>query len=177
MVRLAVILTVAFARVWFRSRLELMVENLALRQQLAVFKRKRSRPALRPADRAFWVVPRQIWHGWVNALIFVQPDTVVDWQRQGFKLFWRWVCRAKPVGRPRIPREVQELIRRMARENDYRLSKPPSAVTSAGAEIKSGTVAQEFNQYRLATLVEPLPTLGIILPFWTGYAQIRHSAV
>src|SRR5258707_9701940 len=67
MVGLAVILTVAFARILFRSRLELMVENLALRQQLAVLKRKRSRPALRPADRAFWVVLRQIWPGWVNA--------------------------------------------------------------------------------------------------------------
>jgi len=102
MVRLAVILTVVFARVLFRSRLELMFENLALRQQLAVFKRKRSRPALRPADRVFWVVLRQVWHGWVNALILVQPDTVVDWQRQGFKLFWRWVSRAKKVGRPWI---------------------------------------------------------------------------
>ena len=89
MVRLALTLMIALARVLFRSRLELMVENLALRQQLAVFKRKRSRPGLRPADRAFWVLLRQVWRDWANALVLVQADTVVDWRRQGFKLFWR----------------------------------------------------------------------------------------
>jgi hypothetical protein len=116
-IRLILRLTVAFAWVFFRSRLELMVENLALRQQLAVFKQKRSRPRLRPGDRMFWVFLRQVWRNWANALIIVEPETVVGWQRQGFKLFWRWISRAKKVGRPRIPREVQELIRRMAREN------------------------------------------------------------
>jgi len=142
MVGLAVILTVAFARILFRSRLELMVENLALRQQLAVFKRKRSRPALRPADRAFWVVLRQIWPGWVNALILVQPDTVVDWQRQGFKLFWRWVSRAKKVGRPRIAREVQELIRRMARENGWGAPRIHGELLKLGLELDERTVSR-----------------------------------
>src|SRR6266404_2776828 len=144
MVGLAVILTVAFARILFRSRLELMVENLALRQQLAVFKRKRSRPALRPADRAFWVVLRQIWPGWVNALILVQPDTVVDWQRQGFKLFWRWVSRTKKVGRPRIAREVQELIRRLGRENGWGASAlgSPEHGRGAGAHGSAVSVAE-----------------------------------
>ena len=83
-----------------------MAENLALRQQLAVFKQKRSRPRLRPADRMLWVFLRQVWRDWANALILVKPETVVGWQRQGFKLFWRWISRAKKVGRPRIPREV-----------------------------------------------------------------------
>ena len=118
-IRLVLRLTVALARVLFRSRLELMVENLALRQQLAVFKQKRSRPRLRLAERMFWVFLRQVWRNWANALIVVKPETVVGWQRQGFKLFWRWISRAKKVGRPRIPREVQELIRRMARENGW----------------------------------------------------------
>jgi len=65
------------------------------------------------------VLLRQVWRDWANALILVQPDTVVDWQRQGFRLFWRWISRSKRAGRPRIPREVQELIRRMARENGW----------------------------------------------------------
>ncbi len=59
MIRLAQTLTVALARVLFQSRLELMVENLAPRQQLAVFKQRHSRPGLRPADRVFWVFLRQ----------------------------------------------------------------------------------------------------------------------
>ena len=117
MVRLARTLTVAFVRFLFRSRLELMVENLALRQQLAVFKQRHFRPRLRPADRVFWVFLRHAWRNWANALIVVEPDTVVGWQRKGFRLFWRPISRAKRVGRPRIPREVRELIGRMAREN------------------------------------------------------------
>ena len=52
----------------------------------------------------FWVFLRQVWRHWVNALIVVKPETVVGWQRQGFKLFWRWISRAKPAGRPRIPK-------------------------------------------------------------------------
>jgi len=119
-----------------------MVENLALRQQLAVFKRKRSRPALGPADRVFWVVLRQIWPGWVNALILVQPDTVVDWQRQGFKLFWRWVSRAKKAGRPRIAREVQELIRRMARENGWGAPRIHGELLKLGLEVDERTVSR-----------------------------------
>jgi len=97
MIRLARTLTVALARVLFRSRLELMVENLALRQQLAVFKRH-CRPRLRPADRVFWVFLRQAWRNWANALIVVEPDTVVGWQRKGFRLSWRLISSREPNG-------------------------------------------------------------------------------
>ena len=141
MIRLALTVTVAFARVLFRSRLELAVENLALRQQLAVFKHKRSRPALRPADRAFWVLLRQVCRDWANALILVQPDTVVDWQRQGFKLFWRWVSRAKRAGRPRIP-QVQGLIRRMARENGWGAPRIHGELLKLGLVVDERTVSR-----------------------------------
>jgi hypothetical protein len=72
MIGLARTLTVALARALFRSRLELMVENLALRQQLALFKQRHSRPRLRPADRVFWVFLRQALRHWANALIVVE---------------------------------------------------------------------------------------------------------
>ena len=142
MIRLALTVTFAFARVLFRSRLELMVENLALRQQLAVFKQKRSRPALRPADRAFWVLLRQVWRDWANALILVQPNTVVDWQRQGFRLFWRWISRSKRAGRPRIRREVQELIRRMAQENGWGAPRIHGELLKLGIVIDERTVSR-----------------------------------
>ena len=74
MIGLARTLTVAFARVLFRSRLELRIENLALRQQLAVFKQRHNRPRLRPADRVFWVFLRHAWRNWASALIIVGPD-------------------------------------------------------------------------------------------------------
>jgi len=99
------------------DRAMLIAENLALRQQLAVYRRVVNRPRLRPRDRVFWVWLSQFWNGWQSALIIVQPDTVVRWQRQGFRLYWRWKSRPSKMGRPHLERTVQQLIRRMCREN------------------------------------------------------------
>jgi transposase InsO family protein len=142
MVRFALTVTVAFARVLFRSRLELMVENLALRQQLAVFKQKGSRPRLGPADRMFWVLLRAAWRNWAKALIVVGPDTVVGWQRKGFRLFWRLISRAKRVGRPRISQEVRELIGRMARENDWGAPRIHGELLKLGLLVDERTVSR-----------------------------------
>ena len=52
---------------------------------------------------------------WRMALVVVKPDTLIRWHRKGFGLFWRW--KSKPTGRPRLPKDLRELIRRMAAEN------------------------------------------------------------
>ncbi len=70
-------------------RLELAIENTALRQQLAVLKQNRPRPKLSNSDRLFWVTLRRFWSEWTSALIVVKPATVTRWHRQGFKYFWR----------------------------------------------------------------------------------------
>ena len=95
------------------GRARLIVENLALRQQLAIYCRTTKRPKLRPRDRVFWVWLSRLWPDWRSALIGVQPDTVVGWDRQGFRLYWRWKSRSRG-GRPQIPTEVRGLIRRMS---------------------------------------------------------------
>ena len=104
------------ARVSFRSRTDTALEVLALRQQLGVLKRKRSRPRLGASDRLFWVLLRQLWSRWAEALIIVNPDTVVGWHRAGLRLYWRWRSRRRG-GRPRITEEIRVLIRRLAQEN------------------------------------------------------------
>jgi putative transposase len=102
----------------FRSREELLVENLALRQQLLALHAKRPRPRLSSLDRLFWVVLRQVCSGWKKSLILVTPETVVRWHRAGFRLYWSWISRAShAVGRKPISREVRELIFRMVAEN------------------------------------------------------------
>jgi hypothetical protein len=68
-------------------RANLVVENLALRQQLAVLRRQTSRPQLRPVDRAFWVVLSRVWSRWADALAIVKPATVIGWHRRGFARF------------------------------------------------------------------------------------------
>ena len=100
-----------------RSRYNLGLEILALRQQLGVLKRKHPRPRLQLQDRLFWILLRRLWPAWRDVLVIVKPETVVAWHRAGFRLFWRLRSRPKSVGRPRIVAEVRTLIRRMANEN------------------------------------------------------------
>src|SRR5450432_561128 len=101
-----------------RSRRSLLLENLALRQQLAALKRKHPRPRLAIFDKIFWVLARSFWSDWKQALIVVSPETVVHWHSLGFALYWRAISRARRViGRKRISKEVRELIFRMVAEN------------------------------------------------------------
>jgi putative transposase len=100
------------------SRRDLLVENLVLRQQLAVLKRRRRRLSLRLPDKFFWILVRRLWIGWREALAIVAPETVVRWHRAGFKLYWTWLSRHRVrVGRKQISRELRELIFRMVPEN------------------------------------------------------------
>ena len=68
----------------FKGKRALVLENLALRQQLAVYKRLQERPQLRSTDRAFWVWLSKLWDSWKTSLILVRPETVIRWHRQGF---------------------------------------------------------------------------------------------
>ena len=101
----------------FADRAALHTEILALRQQVAVLKRKRPRPSLRKADRVFWVILSCLWPGWRHALVIVRPETVIGWHRKGFRLFWTWKSRRRKPGRPPVSREIRHLVRRMSREN------------------------------------------------------------
>ena len=98
-------------------RLVLVMENLALRQQLLVLRRSTKRPRLRHRDRLFWVTLSHLWRDWRSILTIVKPETVIKWHRQGFKCYWRWKSRSRRVGRPRIEREIRDLIKRLSREN------------------------------------------------------------
>lgn len=106
----------ATLRVFFGSRTTTALEVLALRQQVAVLKRKRPRPPLNSCDRLFWIALRRLWSGWKDVILIVKPDTVVAWQRTGFRWYWRWRSRGRP-GRPKITNEIRDLIRRLAEEN------------------------------------------------------------
>jgi len=96
---------------------EITLENLALRQQLVVFKRQCPRPWLRTTDRWFWVWLSRAWKDWRRVLIIVRPETVVSWHRKGFRLFWAWISRKKRGGRQGTSPAVRALIRKMAMAN------------------------------------------------------------
>src|ERR1700678_2291157 len=102
----------------FCGRRSLLLENLALRQQLAVLKRRHPRPSLYPFDKLFWVIARRGGSAWKQSLIIVTPETVVRWHRAGFCMYWRLISRVRrQVGRRPTPKEVRELIFLMVVEN------------------------------------------------------------
>ncbi len=102
----------------FCTRRRLLLENLVLRQQLAILKRKHPKPRLKVLDKLFWVFARRFWSGWKQALVVVSPETVVRWHRAGFALYWRAISGVRrTIGRKRISKELRDLIFRMAAEN------------------------------------------------------------
>lgn len=102
----------------FRGRGNVVLENLVLRQQLAVLKRRHPRPSLGLFDKLFWVVARRVWSAWKQYLIIVTPETVVRWHRTGFRIYWRLISRVQAqVGRKPTPKKVRELIFRMVADN------------------------------------------------------------
>ncbi len=129
-------------RGWLLGRAALVWENLALRQQLAVLQRATLRPKLLWRDRLFWVALSRLWRGWREALVLVQPDTVVRWHRLAFRLWWRWKSRGRP-GRPAVAAEVRALIRRMSRENPlWGAPRIRSELRLLGHEVAQSTVAK-----------------------------------
>jgi hypothetical protein len=139
-----VLALIAAARVFFQCRTDIAVEVLALRQQVAVLKRKRPRPPLYALDRLFWTALRATWSRWEDALLVVKPETVVGWHRAGFRLYWRWKSRAR---RPRITEEVRVLIRRLARENsDWGAPRIHGELQKLGFVLSERTVARSLRR-------------------------------
>lgn len=129
-------------RLIFKSRQGLIIENLALRQQLAVQQSRIKRPKLDISDRLFWVWLSQLWPYWKSALIIVKPGTVTKWHRQGFRLYWRWKSQSKP-GRPKVSKEIRNLIKRMSQENPiWGAPRIHAELSLLGHDIAESTVAR-----------------------------------
>ena len=99
-----------------RGHRELVLENLALRQQLAAFHRT-TRCRLRARDRLFWMALARSWRNWRTALMVVQPDTVIRWHRDWLRRRWTRRSRRRPDGRPPIDQQIRTLVREMATAN------------------------------------------------------------
>jgi hypothetical protein len=100
-----------------RGHEELVLENLALRQQLTAMKRSTCRARLQPRDRLFWIALTRIWRNWRTAVVLVRPDSVVRWHRDWLRR--RSTRRSTPRanGRPRVSQQISRLVREMATAN------------------------------------------------------------
>jgi transposase InsO family protein len=96
---------------------QLALENLALRQQLAVYKRTANRPKLQRSDRLLWVWLSRVWSACRQALVIVAPATVLRWQRRRFRRHWATLSGRRPAGHPPVDAAIKALVRRMAAAN------------------------------------------------------------
>jgi hypothetical protein len=105
---------VRYLRLCLRSPAALAAENLVLRKQLALYQERHVKPRRATHASRVTLVWLACWFDWHQALTVVEPQTLIRWHRQGFRLFWRWQSIPGP---PPIPPDLQALIRRMACEN------------------------------------------------------------
>lgn len=142
----------AFLLGWFRliwlftiGHQALVLENLALRQQLGVYKRNRKRPRLSRSDRVFWMVLARVWKGWRQVLVLVHPDTVVRGQRQRFRRYWAHLSgkAGRRVGRPSLSKAIRSLIQTMVQANPlWRAPRIHGELLKFGIRISERTVSR-----------------------------------
>ena len=141
-----------FRLVWLfgKDHHAVVVENLALRQQLSIYKRKPKRPRLAGRDRWFWIGLSLLRKDWRRALVVVHPDTVVRWQRERFRRYWaRSSKRSGRTGRPCVSLEIRTLIRRLAQANPlWRAPRIHGELQKLGIEVSERTVSRLLRTVR-----------------------------
>jgi putative transposase len=145
----------AFVAGFFRSRTSLCLEHLALRHQLAVYQQTVDRPRLRSTDRVLWAWLARLWPSWRGALVFVQPRTVIAWQQQRFRHYWRRLSQQRTPGRPAVAKEIRALIHDMWQANPtWGSPRIVGELHKLGIEVAKATV----EKYRVRPQTPPSPT-------------------
>ena len=131
-----------------RGHRELVLENLALRQQLTALRRTTKRAHLKTRDRLFWIALARSWRNWRTALVLVQPDTVVRWHRDWLRRRWTRRSKRRPDGRPPIDQQIRALVRDMASANP--LSEVPRShgeLRALGVDVSERTVSRQLEPH------------------------------
>ena len=145
----------AFLMTLFRSRATLQLEIVALRHQLTVYQRTTQRPRIQPGDRLFWSCLSRWWSGWRSALVFVQPGTVITWQRRRFRDHWAKLSRQGRPGRPAVAKEIRVMVRKISVANpSWGSPRIVGELRKLGIDIAKSTV----DKYRVRSKQSPSPT-------------------
>jgi putative transposase len=141
-----------------RSRASLELELVALRHQMTILRRQRpGRPRLLATDRLLWVWLYRIWPQVLNTMVLVKPATIVQWHRQGFRVYWR--RQSRHLGRPRMSREIRDLIRQMSQANPlWGAPRIHGELFKLGIEVSQATVGR-YLPWRPKV---PLPDLALV---------------
>ena len=126
----------------FRRHASLELELIGLRHQVSVLRRQHSgRIRLFSMDRFLWVWLYRVWPQVLNAMVLVKPATVVQWHREGFRIYWRW--RSGRPGRPKMSTEIRDLIRRMSLANPlWGAPRIHGELLKLGIEVSQATVGR-----------------------------------
>jgi putative transposase len=136
-------LTISFLLSLFKSQRQLVLENLALRQQVTMLRQSVKKPRPSMADKLFWVLFSRYVDGWRRLLHGLHPDTVVRWHRQGFRLYWRWKSRGPVPGRPAIDPALRGLIRDMQVANiGWGAPRIHGELLKLGIDVSQATVSK-----------------------------------
>jgi transposase InsO family protein len=127
----------------FRSKVRLEAENVALRHQLIVLRRKRqSRVTLSNGDRLFFVWLYRLFPSVLPTLMLVRPETLIRWHREGFRRYWRRKSRCR-LGRPLVDKKLRTLIRQMSGENPlWGAPRIHGELLKLGFEVAQSTIAK-----------------------------------
>ena len=147
---------------WCRSRRSLQLEIVALRHQLSVYQRSNKRLRIEPGDRVLWSYLSRLWSylsrlwsGWRNVLRYVQPQTVIAWQKKRFRQHWSKLSQAGQSGRPAVAQEIRELIRKLSRANPtWGSPRIVGELRKLGIDVAKSTV----EKYRVRVRKPPSPT-------------------
>jgi putative transposase len=141
-----------------RSRASLHFEHLALRHQLAIYQHTIRCPRIHPTDRLLWARLSQLWSGWQRVLAFVQPHTVIAWQRRRFRDHWRQLSQPGRPGLPPLAKEVRELIQGMWQANPmWGSPRIVGELQKLGIDVAKSTV----EMYRVRPRKPPSPTVSL----------------
>ncbi|MCP4410626.1 MAG: transposase family protein [Gammaproteobacteria bacterium] len=153
--KIIVVSLLVYISTWLRTHRSMRIEIVALRHQLSVYQRSVRRPIIEPEDRVIWPWIARRWSGWKEALIIVQPRTVMAWQRKRFRAYWTKLSRAGKVDRPALSKEVRALIVRMSKSNPG-LGSPRivGELQKLGIQVAKSAV----EKYRVRCRKPPSPT-------------------
>jgi putative transposase len=161
-----------------RPRAALVAENLFLRKQLVLFQERKVRPRRADAATRWMMAALSQWFAWRDALVNVQADTLLRWRRQGFRLFWRW--KSNTAGRPRLPNNLQALIREMAAEK-YHVGtgthRQRAATETGNPGFPPGTVAKYLRRGGTVRTPDCGPQKFLPSPGTSGFARTPVSNV
>ena len=159
----------------FRTRMELQLEVAALRHQVEVLRRdQRSRVRLTRLDRALWVLLYRLWSRCLDAVVIVKPETVVRWHRLGFRAFWSWKSRPRGPGRPSVPSDIKNLIKRISRDNVlWGAPRIHGELLKLGIEISQAAVSK----YMIHRSKPPSPTgAPSCETIWNAWHRLTSSS-